>query len=402
MKKTVLIIFLISIMVFFSGCGGGTTGTGADSGDSGPIKIGLLQSTSGPFEFLGRNISQGFELGLEYATGGTNKVAGRSIEIIREDSQGKPEVAIEKATKLLSEDKVDILIGTSSSATTLAILPLIEEYKTPMIVVPAKADSITGQQWNKYVFRTMTNTSQDAAAGALSISRPNAKVAIYAMDYAYGREGAETFKREVEKRGHKVVFEEYVSATVTDHTAHIQKVFDSGAEYIYILWAGTNTPWPQMNDMKLFEKVKQVMAFPGVQGLKVLGDQAVGLEGFLTYFHLVSDNEVNRWFVEKYNEKFNGEDPDMYIEPGFSTAIAAVEAIKKANGVTDADTLVKTMEGMSFETPKGTMTFRPEDHQALQTMWTARLIKKEGFDYPVPEVIRELSPEETAPPVQNR
>lgn len=405
MKKVILTALLLIVVVIAAGCGSKTeSGSGQPAGQKAvePVRIGLIQSTTGPFEMLAKWTIQGFDLGLEYATGGTFEVAGRPVEVIKEDDQGKPEVAIEKATKLLSEDKVDILVGTSSSAATLAILPLVEEHKTPIIVVPAKADSITGSEWNKYVFRTMINTSQDGAAASLSISRPNAKVAIYAQDYAYGRDGAEAFKREAKKRGHTIVLEEYVSSTATDHTAHIQKVFNSGAEFIYLIWASQNSPWPQMNDMKLFEKVKQIMPFPGVIGLKVLGDQGVGLEGYLTYSHLVSDNEISKWFVEKHQERYNGEVPDMFMEPGFSTAVAAVEAIKKTNGATDADVLIKAMEGMSWDTPKGTMTFRPEDHQALQAMWTARLVKREGFDYPVPEVIRELSPEETAPPVQNR
>jgi len=404
LKKTILTVLLFIIMVFAIGCGGKTgSSTEQSTGTvSEPIKIGFIQSTTGPLEMLAKWTTQGFDVGMEYATDGKNEVANRPIQIIKEDDQGKPEIAIEKATKLLSEDKVDILIGTSSSAATLAILPLVEENKTPIIVVPAKADAITGSQWNKYVFRTMVNNSQDAASAASSIPKKNAKVVIYAEDDAYGRDGAETFKREVEKRGHTVVLEEYVSPTVTDHTAHIQKVANSGADYIYLLWARQNTPWLQMNDMKLFEKVKQIMAFPGIMGLKILGEQAVGMEGYVTYFHQIPNNEINKWFVEKYQEKYNGEIPDMYVEPGFSTAMAVVEALKQTNGDTDSDVLLKAMEGMSFETPKGTMTFRSEDHQALQTIWVAKLVKKDGVDYPIPEVVRELSPEDTAPPVQNK
>ena len=85
-----------------------------------------------------------------------------------------------------------------------------------------------------------------------------------------------------------------------------------------------------------------------------------------------------------------------------SAAISIVEALKKTEGNTDTDELIQTMEGMSFETPKGTMTFREEDHQALQTLYAIKLEKKEGVAYPVPVLIRELTPEETAPPVRNK
>jgi branched-chain amino acid transport system substrate-binding protein len=84
-----------------------------------------------------------------------------------------------------------------------------------------------------------------------------------------------------------------------------------------------------------------------------------------------------------------------------SAALAIVEAIKKTDGDTDADKLIETMEGMSFETPKGTMTFREEDHQALQEMYSVTLEESDEFEYPVPVLKRVLTPEETAPPIMN-
>jgi branched-chain amino acid transport system substrate-binding protein len=85
-----------------------------------------------------------------------------------------------------------------------------------------------------------------------------------------------------------------------------------------------------------------------------------------------------------------------------SAAISIVEALKKSNGDADADKLIKTMEGMSFETPKGKMTYRPEDHQALQALYAIKLEKKDGVAYPVPVLIRELTLDETAPPIRNK
>lgn len=93
--------------------------------------------------------------------------------------------------------------------------------------------------------------------------------------------------------------------------------------------------------------------------------------------------------------------PDLFTPGGMSAAIAIVEALKQSDGDADANKLIDVMEGMSFETPKGTMTFREEDHQALQSMYSIRLEQQDGVDYPVPVLIRELSPEETAPPVMN-
>ena len=126
------------------------------------------------------------------------------------------------------------------------------------------------------------------------------------------------------------------------------------------------------------------------------------MEGFTVYYHDLPKMTVNNWLVEEHKKRYNGEVPDLFTPGGMSAAIAIVEALKKTNGDTDVDTLISTMEGMSFETPKGTMTFRKEDHQALQTLYAIRLETKEGVDYPVPVLIKELSPEATAPPIMNK
>ena len=105
--------------------------------------------------------------------------------------------------------------------------------------------------------------------------------------------------------------------------------------------------------------------------------------------------------LKEHKERFNGEVPDLFTPGGMSAAIAIVEALKKSDGDADGNKLIGLMEGMSFETPKGTMTFREEDHQALQTLYSIKLEKQDGVDYPVPVLIRELSPDETEPPIMN-
>ncbi len=79
---------------------------------------------------------------------------------------------------------------------------------------------------------------------------------------------------------------------------------------------------------------------------------------------------MNDWLVEEHKKRHNGEVPDLFTPGGFAAAMAIVEALEKSGGDADGNKLIPLMEGMSFETPKGTMTFRPEDHQALQTLYS--------------------------------
>lgn len=402
--KAGMMVFLIGLLMFVTACSDGAT-TGGEGGEKEgkkePIKIGVLASLSGALESYGQQTKQGFEIGLDYATDGTREVAGHPIEVVYEDTETKPEVAMQKATKLLEDEKVDFLVGSSSSGDTLAVLPLAEQYQKIMVVEPAVADSVTGDKWNKYIFRTARSSSQDAIAGAAAIAKPGVKIATLAPDYAFGIDGVKAFKTAAEKLGAEVVLEEYPAPTATDFTANIQKIINAKPDYLFIIWAGANPPWKQIADMKLTDHgIKISTGAPDIAALKTMGD-AVGMEGFTVYHHTLPNNEVNKALVDKMKEKYNSV-PDLFTPGGMSAAISIVKAIEDAGGKVSADEYIKVMEGMSFETPKGTMTFRKEDHQALQTMYKIKLEEKDGFDYPVPILIEELTPEQTAPPIQNK
>lgn len=372
-----------------------------ETASSEPIKVGVLASLTGALESYGKQTKNGFELGLEYATGGTMEVEGRKIEVVWEDTETKPEVAVQKATKLLEDDKVDFLVGSSSSGDTLAVLPLAEEYEKIMIVEPAVADSITGSEFNPYIFRTARNSSQDAYAAAAAIAGEGVKIATFAPDYSFGWDGVSAFKVAAEKLGAEIVLEEYADPAATDFTSNLQKIIDAKPEFLFVVWAGANSPWNQIADLKLQEKgIKISTGAPDIIALQFM-EPLVGMEGFSVYHHTLPNNDVNDWLVDEHKARFN-EVPDLFTPGGFSAAIAIVEALKKSGGDADGNTLIPLMEGMSFETPKGTMTFRKEDHQALQTMYAIRLEKVAEFDYPVPVLIRELSPEETEPPIMNK
>lgn len=269
-----------------------------------------------------------------------------------------------------------------------------------MVVEPAVADSITGSEFNEYIFRTGRNSSQDAYAAAAAIAGKGVKIATFAPDYSFGWDGVNAFKTAAEKLGADIVLEEYADPAATDFTSNLQKVLDAKPDYLFVVWAGANSPWNQIADLKIQEKgIKISTGAPDIIALQFM-NPLVGMEGFSVYYHTLPQNDVNKWLVEEHQKRFN-EVPDLFTPGGMSAAIAIMEALKKSEGDADANKLIGIMEGMSFETPKGTMTFREEDHQALQSMYSIRLEQQDGVDYPVPVLIRELSPEETAPPVMN-
>jgi branched-chain amino acid transport system substrate-binding protein len=402
-RKSWLFLVLIFVLIFSSACNSTDSPDVEAEGEEtgGTIKIGVLASLTGALESYGKQTQRGFDLGIEYATDGTMEVAGKKIEIIYEDTETKPEVAVQKATKLLEEDEVDFIVGSSSSGDTLAVLPLAEEYEKIMIVEPAVADSITGAEFNPYIFRTSRNSSQDAVAGAAAIAKPGVKIATFAPDYSFGLDGVAAFKKAAEELGAEIVLEEYADPAATDFTSNLQKVIEAKPDYLFVVWAGANSPWNQIADLKLQEKgIKISTGAPDIPALSIM-EPLVGMEGFSVYYHTLPNNDVNDWLVDEHKKRFNGEVPDLFT-PGGVCTIAIVEALKESEGNVDSKKLIDILEGMSFETPKGKMTFREEDHQALQTMYSIKLEKQDGVDYPVPVLIRELSPEETEPPIQNK
>jgi branched-chain amino acid transport system substrate-binding protein len=373
----------------------------------GPVKVGLVQGLSGPFEVYAKQVVTGFKLGLEYGTGGKQQIGGRKIEVLVEDDQLKPDVSKRLVTKLYADDKVDLVVGTTSSAAALAILPVAAEFKKVLIVEPAVADSITGEHWNRYVFRTGRNSGQDAIANALAVAKPGVQIATIAQDYAFGRDGTAAYKAAVEKLGAKVVHEEYTPTQATDFTAPIQKIITAlkdkpGAKYVAIIWAGKGGPYSQLVANKL-DKYGITLTMGGNVLDLLKAFKAMNLEGTvggLYYYYEIPRNPVNDWLVKEHQARFK-EPPDFFTCGGFAAAMAVITAIQKA-GSTDTEKLIAAMENMEFSTPKGKMIFRKEDHQALQSMYAFKFVSKPDVPWLVPMLTRELSPQETAPPILNK
>lgn len=369
------------------------------------IKIALLTGKTGPLEAYAKQTIIGFNMGLEYATGGTMTVAGRKIVVIEKDDQGKPDVGKAALAAAYADDKVDIAVGTTGSPVALAMLPVAEEYKKILLVEPAVADSITGDKWNKYIFRTGRNSSQDAAANAAALDQAGNVVAVLANDNAFGRDAVKASKDFIKKA--KIVHEEYLPVGTTDFTAGLQRIVDKlkdqpGKKYISVVWSGSPTPFSKIADLELKKRFGIELATGGnILPAMVAYKQFEGMEGALYYYFGIPKNPINEWLVANHYSKHKSP-PDFFTAGGMSAALAVVEALKKTKGDTNTDKLIATMEGMSFDTPKGKMTFRKEDHQAMQDMYHFRIKNDPAFAWGVPELVRVIPASELQIPIRNK
>lgn len=369
------------------------------------IKVALITSTTGAFEVYAKQSQVGLKLGFEYATQGTMQVNGRKIVIIHKDDQLKPDRARAVIEEAFHDDKADIAVGSTSSATTLAMMPVAEEAKKLLIVEVAGADSITGEKWNRYVVRTGRNVSEEAIASALVVAKKGASIATLAQDYAFGRESVAGFKRAATAAGATIVAEEFVPINTTDFTAVIERIVNAlkerpGKKHLFVQWIGA-TPIPKIHALN-----------PGRHGIEIstLGTTLPGLAGFkdipnlksaLFYYYDLPKTPENDWLVKEHKRTQNNFPPDGTTMLAFNAAIAIVQAIKKAGG-TDTEKLIDALAGMTFSGATGPVTIRKEDHQGLLPFYGVQFKTVSGVDWAVPELLRTFSPEEVAAPITNK
>jgi len=367
------------------------------------VKIAHVYDKTGALGAYAKQTHDGLMLGLRYATGGTMVVNGHKLVIIEKDTQGKPDVAKAQLAAAYADDKADLAIGPTSSGAALAMLPVAEEYKKILLVEPAVADSITGDKWNRYIFRTGRNSSQDAISNAVALDKKGTHIATLAQDYAFGKDFVAAFEGALKNA--QLVHKEFLPATTTDFTAGAQHLIDKlknlkGRKIIFINWAGAGNPFKISTQLKGtgIEVATGGNILPALAAYK----DFPGLEGAAYYYYEIPKNKVNDWLVTEHKKMFAGAPPDFFTAGGMAAGMAVVEALKKTNGNANTEKLIATMEGMTLETPKGKMTFRKEDHQALQVMYHFKIKVDPKVAWAIPELVREIPIKEMTIPIRNK
>ncbi|EGF32351.1 Extracellular ligand-binding receptor [Oxalobacteraceae bacterium IMCC9480] len=367
------------------------------------IRIAHVYDKTGPLEAYAKQTQIGLQMGLDYATGGTMTVNGNKLVLIEKDTQGKPDVAKSQLAAAYADDKADIAVGPTGSGVALAMLPVAEEYKKILLVEPAVADAITGDKWNRYIFRTGRNSSQDAISNAVALDKPGVTIATLAQDYAFGRDGVKAFRETLKNA--TIAHEEYLPTSTTDFTAGAQRLFDAlkdkpGRKIIFIIWAGAGNPF-KIADLDPKRYGIEIATGGNILPAMVAYKNFPGMEGATYYYFGIPKNPVNSWLVSEHYKRYKTP-PDFFTAGGMSAGIALVEALKKTKGDTATEKLITAMEGMSFETPKGKMMFRKEDHQALQSMYHFKIKVDPAFPWGVPELVHEIGIDEMKLPIRNK
>lgn len=340
-----------------------------------PIRIGVVTPLSGTYAGIGQQVKWGLDLAARQinAAGG---VAGRPLELIYEDEEANPAVAVQKAEKLFQVNKVDFLTGTVNSGSTLAVGQLAERNGRLIATTVSFADSITGDKCSPNVFRVNARAGMQSAALAdwLSSTRPNANVFYLGPDYEMGRSTVAVFKTAAEAKGSKSVGEVFAPLDNKDYSPFFGQMRSARPAVIYTSVAGNDTVrlFSQMAEFGISRNVLVVGASGTVtsQNLPAIGKAADGFVTGVGYATSI-DSPENRKFVADF-EAANKAAPDLYGADSYGVLFFYKAAVEKA-GSTDTDKVRTAMRGLQWSTPQGTKTMRAGDHQAMQDMYAMRV-----------------------------
>lgn len=340
-----------------------------------PIRIGVVTPLSGTYAGIGQQVKWGLDLAARQinAAGG---VAGRPLELIYEDEEANPAVAVQKAEKLFQVNKVDFLTGTVNSGSTLAVGQLAERNGRLIATTVSFADSITGDKCSPNVFRVNARAGMQSAALAdwLSSTRPNANVFYLGPDYEMGRSTVAAFKTAAEAKGAKSVGEVFAPLDNKDYSPFFGQMRSARPAVIYTSVAGNDTVrlFSQMAEFGISRNVQVVGASGTVtsQNLPAIGKAADGFVTGVGYATSI-DSPENRKFVADF-EAANKAAPDLYGADSYGVLFFYKAAVEKA-GSTDTDKVRTAMRGLQWNTPQGTKTMRAGDHQAMQDMYAMRV-----------------------------
>jgi len=370
------------------------------------IRIAHIYDRTGALEAYAAQSHVGLMMGLEYATNGTMEIDGQPLVVIEKDSQLRPDLGRALLAEAFGDDDAHIAVGPTSSGVALAMLPVAEEFERILIVEPAVADSITGSEWNRYIFRTGRNSSQDAISNAVALGRDNMFIATLAQDYAFGRDGVAAFREALADTPAQLVHEEYVPTDTTDFTAAAERIFNAMAQYegekrLFVIWAGGGNPMGRIQAMEPSRHGIELATGGNILAAMAAYRDFPGMEGATYYYYEIPQNPVNDWLVEQHFARF-GTPPDFFTAGGMAAGLAVVEALRRTEGSTESEDLIAAMEGMEWETPKGTMRFRAEDHQAMQSMYHFRIRVADDVAWGIPDLVRELGIDDMDIPIRNQ
>ncbi|MBC7583776.1 MAG: ABC transporter substrate-binding protein [Tardiphaga sp.] len=353
--------------------------TGTASADV--IKVGVIGTMSGPYALFGANYKMGIDA---YVAEHGNKVGNHTVEFIYRDEEGpNPAKSKALAQELIVKDKVQYLAGIYFTPNAMAVAPLLEESKTPLVVLNAATSSIVEK--SPYIVRTSFTMWQNTVPAAnVAYKNGSRKAAIAVSDYGPGIDAEAAFKKTFETDGGAVVEAIRIPMNTTDFSPIMQRIKAAGADTIFcFLPSGP----PTFGFFKAY--IDNGLKADGVKlmstgdivteiDLPSIGDSALGV--LSTYHYAVShESPENKQFLASIVK--NGgkvEDVAMTGVAAYDGARVIYEMIKATDGKRDPDKAIAAVKGMKWVSPRGPVSIDPDTRHIRQNVYLRTVVKENG------------------------
>jgi len=369
----------------------GTVSASARHASAGQYNVGIVYSRTGLLASYGGQYVEGLKYGIQYATKGTNKVNGKSINLTLVDDKTDPATGVSAMKDLIGQG-YKVIAGATSSGVALQEGPIAAQNQVLFISGPAASDAITGL--NKYTFRSGRQTYQDVATAATYLQGSGKNVVVFAQDSAFGQGNYAAVKAIIGKA--HTVTPIYVPLTATDFTPFAQQVKQANPDLLYVAWAGTTATqmWNALDQQGVFSSVKSIVTGLSERATYPSFGPAIGKIQFISlYLYQAPHNKVNDWLVAQMRKK--SQFPDLFTADGFVAGQMIVHALQV--GDYDVNKMIAGLEGWKFLAPKGWQAIRPQDHAMLQPMFRVTLTKVNNVW--TAKVLGTASSYQTAPPI---
>ncbi|MFT3939095.1 ABC transporter substrate-binding protein [Rhodopseudomonas sp.] len=345
------------------------------------IKVGVIGTMSGPYALFGQNFKMGIDA---WVAEHGNKVGGHTVEFVyRDEVSPNPAQSKALAQELIVKEKVQYIAGLYFTPNAMAVAPLLQEAKVPMVVLNAATSSITEK--SPYIVRTSFTMFQNTVPAAKVAKQKGAKkVAIAVSDYGPGIDAETAFKKTFEAEGGSVVESVRMPLATTDFGPIMQRIKNSGADMIFtFLPAGP----PTLGFVKAY--IDNGLKADGVKlmstgdvvtepDLPNIGDSGIGI--LSTYHYAVShDSPENKAFLaqlEKGGAKLG--DITMTSVAAYDGARLIYKMIEATGGKQDPDKAIKSVEGMKWTSPRGPVSIDPTTRHITQNVYLREVVKQDG------------------------
>ncbi len=392
-----LAVGLGAMALIATACSSSTSSSSkASTTSTSPVKVGMVTEQTGIYSVYATEYRQGFDIGLDYATHGTDKVNGHPVDVTWVNDADSPTTAVTDFKSLVGAG-YKILGGTIDSGIATELAPLAAQNQVLYVSGPAAADQITGA--NRYTFRSGRQTYQDvmAAKSFVSSAGRGQKIVVLAQDYAFGQSYVTDAQKVFGAIG-DTVDPVLVPLTTTDFTPTALQVKALHPNMIFLAWAGTTgAPLAQALDQQGdFNGTKVVTGLANIATYPFYGAAGLKFDYLSLYFYQAPHTTPNDFLIKEMKAKYNSV-PDLFTPDGFAAAQMIVHAIQ-AGGGTDVNAMIKALAGWTFLAPKGEQHIEASDHAMLQPMYQAKLTES-GTGVYTPVLLKTLSDASTAPPV---